>query len=421
MGKTKGRGSSMFALSRRHMAARCLSNQPLELTRSVELTRKGPTVNIARRSAIGTSLYLCIAIGLFLNQAANADDTSEFSTTISGYGTIGGSYTGDSHLSYLHNASEFKATNSQFDLGLDSRIGVQATISYGTQLSVILQEEAKRRGSDDFSPGTEWAFVQYSPTTDVKLRLGRVALATFLMSDFRDVGYAQPWFVAPNEIYADEPFENLDGGQALWHGHLGSFGLDLEGAYGTTSQTEQSNGVSFVIKAKSAYNLAANLTYESFLLRVAETAVSWPQAVPLSATTAINYVNHDKFLSLGFQYDNSTAIVLAEWAKRTENDVPLVSLPLVACTDWYVAGGWRFGKWTPLVSYAKTKASQDLLLLTVPYSTPSASLRYDVASNVALKAQLMRPQAGNDLYWVTRSLTSNQRVNVVGLGADFVF
>jgi hypothetical protein len=362
--------------------------------------------------------WLALAVGLCLAQSVNADD---FNTTVSGYGTIGGTYTGDSSLSYLHNASEFKSTNSQFDLGLDSRIGVQATFTYGTDLSVIVQEEAKRRGSNDLDPGTEWAFIQYKPTDDLKLRLGRVALATFLMSDFRDVGYAQTWFVAPNEIYADEPFETLDGAQALWHVAIGPVGLDLEGEYGTTSQTEQSNGTEFSISAKSAYNLAAALTYQSFLLRVAETTVSWPQALPVSATTEINYVNHDKFLSLGFQYDNSTAIVLAEWAKRTENAIPLVNLPLVACTDWYVAGGWRFGKWTPLLSYAKTKASPDLLLVTVPYSTPSASLRYDVVANLALKAQLIRPQAGNDLYWITRSLTSNQRVNVFSLGADFVF
>ncbi len=129
------------------------------------------------------------------------------STAISGFGTIGGTYTGDSAYTYVHNSSEFKATNGQFDLGLDSRIGVQAIFTYGTQLSVVVLEEAKRRGSENFSLGAEWAYLQYAPADDVKLRLGRVALATFLMSDSRDVGYAQAWFRAPNEVYQTEPFE----------------------------------------------------------------------------------------------------------------------------------------------------------------------------------------------------------------------
>ncbi|MGO9991091.1 MAG: hypothetical protein ACLPTF_01060 [Steroidobacteraceae bacterium] len=360
-----------------------------------------------------------MALALFLSQAVQADQ--DFHTSISGFGTIGGTYTGDSAYSYTQNGSEFKATNSQFDLGLDSRIGMQATFTYGSDLSVIVQEEAKRRGSENFSLGTEWAFFQYTPTADVKLRLGRVALATFLMSDSRDVGYAQPWFLAPNEIYANEPFETLDGGQALWHVNLGPVGLDLEGAYGTTSQTEQFGALSVNISAKSAYNLAATVTYENFLLRVAETTVSFPLTLPLSPTTALSYTDNDKFLSAGFQYDNGKAIVLAEWAKRTENDAPVVNLPFAISSEWYVAGGWRFGKLTPLVSYAKFQPSESLVVAAGNYSTPSASLRYDVASNVALKAQVSRPQAGNGAYWVARSLTANERINVASLGADFVF
>jgi len=55
------------------------------------------------------------------------------------------------------------------------------------------------------------------------------------------------------------------------------------------------------------------------------------------------------------------------------------------------------------------------------YGTWSASLRYDVVRNIALKAQVSRPQAANSTYWVTSDPTATQRVNVFSLGADFVF
>lgn len=361
----------------------------------------------------------CMALILAAGSAAHADNG--ISTTINGFGTVGGTYTGDSAYTYIHNPSEFKATNSQFDLGLDSRIGVQADFTYGTDLSVIVQEEAKRRGSENFSLGTEWAFLQYAPTSAVKLRLGRVALATFLMSDSRDVGYAQPWFNAPNEMYATEPFESLDGGQALWFVHMGPVGLHLEGEYGTTSQAEQVGSVSFKVSAKSAYNLAATLTYEDFLLRVAETAVSFPLTLPLGPTTAVSYSVHDKFLSVGFQYDNGKAILLSEWHKRTENDIPLVNLPLAIENAWYVAGGWRFGQLTPLLMYGKWDPGLSVLSPPEASATWSASLRYDIVRNLALKAQFSRPQVLNGIYFIDKNFASSERVNVISVGADFVF
>jgi hypothetical protein len=351
--------------------------------------------------------------------AAQADNG--ISTTINGFGTIGGTYTGDSAYTYVHNPSEFKATNSQFDLGLDSRIGVQANFSYGTDLSIIVEEEAKRRGSENFALGTEWAFIQYTPTADVKLRLGRVALATFLMSDSRDVGYAQPWFNAPNEMYGSEPFETLDGGQALWHVSLGQIGLDLKGAYGSTSQAEQADGANAgTVSARSAYNLAATLTYDNFLLRVAETSISIPLILPLGPTT-VSYTDHDKFFSAGFQYDDGKAIALSEWAKRIENDVPLVNLPVDMSNEWYVAGGWRFGKLTPLLMYGKWDGGLSLLHPLETSATLSASLRYDIVRNVALKAQFSRPQVLNTTYFNTPNYASSERVNVISVGADFLF
>jgi hypothetical protein len=368
------------------------------------------------------TLFIRAALGLPLMLAAGSVARADngINTTIGGFGTLGGTYTGDGYT-YFNNPSEFKATNSQFDLGLDSRIGVQADFTYGSELSVIVQEEAKRRGSENFSLGTEWAFLQYAPTSDVKVRLGRVALATFLMSDSRDVGYAQPWFHAPNEIYTSEPFESLDGGQALWRVDVGPVGLHLEGEYGTTSQTEQTGNLQVAVSATSAYNLAAALTYENFLLRVAETAVSFPLTLPLGPTTVVSYSVHDKFLSAGFQYDNGKAIVLSEWAKRTENDAPLVNLPLTSSNEWYVAGGWRFGKLTPLLIYGKWDSSRSLLFPPASPATWSASLRYDIVRNLALKAEFSRPQASNAAYFTSPDYASSERVDVISVGADFVF
>jgi hypothetical protein len=157
------------------------------------------------------------------------------------------------------------------------------------------------------------------------------------------------------------------------------------------------------------------------LLRVAQTDLNVPLTVTLSSSLSFPFSLHDSFTSVGLQYDNGTAILMSEWAQRTENSVPYVNAPELQSRQWYVAGGWRFGKLTPLLTYGVFNPSASLVEPKGYYGTFSTSLRYDVVRNVALKAEISRAQAGNETYWLAPSATSNERINVYSLGADFVF
>jgi hypothetical protein len=368
------------------------------------------------RAALGAVLLLGCA-------AASADDIG---VTITGYGTLGGTFISDTQLAYHHDPTEFKGASEQFDLGLESRLGLQAVLDFGSGFSVTAQELIRERASDEFSLGTEWLYLQYAPTSSLKLRLGRVVLASFLFSDSRNVGYAAPWFRAPNEIYGANPAESLDGAQALWSTNLGPVVLGLQGSFGTTSiqylvNSGPSSGSAINISYKNVYNLSASLEYQSFLVRVAQTVARIPSAFQLGPNLGVNYVLKDSFTAIGTQYDNGKAIVLAEWAIRSQNDVPYLNEETEANRQWYVAGGWRFGKLTPLLIYGKFDELNSLSGPDAGYGTFSASLRYDVVHNIALKAQYSRPEASNTSYWVIPDPTSNRRVNVYSLGADFVF
>ena len=348
------------------------------------------------------------------------------STTLSGYGTLGGTMTSDGNYAYVHDGSEFTGAAHQFDLGLESRIGVQAVIDFGSGFSVTVQELARQRESEKFDLGTEWAFLQYSPAPDWKFRLGRVALATFLYSDSREVGYAAPWFRAPNEIYGSETLQYLDGVEALWHHNFGPVGLGLVGSYGNSQENYQVQYGTveevLAVNVKTIYNVAATLTFGDFLFRIARTEPKIPEVIPLTHTLTVSYTVQDAFDTAGLQYDNGKAIVLSEYARRSENNAPVVGMPAEASSEWYVAGGWRFGKLTPLLMFGTFDTHQSLVFpQPANYGTFSASLRYDVVRNLALKAQFSRPQAANAVYWVTPNPASDERVNVYSIGADFVF
>ncbi len=360
------------------------------------------------------------ALGLTLVfvESAPADDIT---TTISGYGTAGGSFTSNGAYQYRHDQTEFVGAGNDFDTSLDSRIGVQAKVSFDSHWSITAQEVVRERGDSTFEPGTEWLFVQYSPISAVDLRVGRMALATFLLSDSRNVGYAATWFHAPNEVYESEPFQYIDGAQGKWQFELGSFDIGLKAAYGTSeANLELPTGLTDA-KAKNVSSSSLSVQWNDLLVRAALTKGASPFQVPLAPEFIVGYTLQDKYLSFGTQYDNGSAIVISEWSKRTENDVPIVNKPLFASTQWYVAGGWRFGKFTPMVIYGGLKENNPLADADGYYGTWSVALRYDIVRDIALKAEASRPIATNPAYWVTPSPDSNQRINVFGFGADFVF
>jgi hypothetical protein len=356
-----------------------------------------------------------------LSMAACTASADGISTSIGGYGTVGGSFTSDGKYEYVHTLSEFTGASNSFDIGLESRLGVQAVVSFDSQWSITAQEVLKLRGSSNFDPGTEWLYAQYQPDSHWKLRLGRVVLPVFLVSDTIDVGYAVPWFRAPNNVYYAEPFDDLDGGQVLWQHSLGALQLNLEATYGEAGGTFQLTGLQVVAKSKSTFNAAASLSWRSLLVRYAATDLSTAASAPLSPTQVFSFIVHDHFHCLGVQYDDGKALLMSEWTKRTEPNLPVLNKPLSLETGWYVAAGWRLGKFTPLIMYSALNVTDSIIESPTSTHTWDASLRYDVMRNLDLKLQISRTGARNGSYWVAPNFASNEQVNVYSFGADFVF
>jgi hypothetical protein len=343
-------------------------------------------------------------------------------TSVSGFGTVGGTFTSDGHYAYYHTPTEFTGASNSLDVGLESRIGVQAVVSFDSQWSITAQEVAKLRGSTNFDPGTEWLFAQYQPDSNLKLRLGRVVLPVFLASDTINVGYAVPWFRAPNNVYYTEPFNSLDGGQVLWQHSLGALQLALEATYGSTEETISVTGLGLAsIKSRSTFNAAVSLSWRDLLVRYAETRLKEMASVPLSATQTLNISLNDRFQCVGVQYDNGGALLMSEWTKRTQPNAPGTNKPFAQDTSWYAGAGWRFGKFTPFVMYSVLNVGDSVLVGPGTTHAWDASLRYDVVRNIDLKLQITRTQAANGTYFVVANRASEERVNIYSFGADFVF
>jgi hypothetical protein len=195
----------------------------------------------------------------------------------------------------------------------------------------------------------------------------------------------------------------------------------LQSAYGTTSAQVNFNGETHSSHSNYTFNASASLEYGNFLVRIARTRSNTPAALPVTATDTLAFNLQDRYDTVGAQYDDGRAIVIGEWAKRSEPNVPRLPFPVAVSTQWYLAGGWRFGKFTPMVIFGDFKPGDSLEEPAANLRTWSVNLRYDVVRNVALKAEISRPQANDDVYWVNPNIQSQERINVYSFGVDFVF
>jgi hypothetical protein len=369
------------------------------------------------RQALKHLVVFGTACGLGLGAAAARAEDDGIKTTISGYGTVAGTFTNNDSYSFNADAQKFKGAGTRIDTGLDSRLGLQAVVKFAPEFSFTAQALASRLGDKDYDIHAEWAYGQYTPFTGVDIRLGRVVLPAFLISDSRNVGYAQPWLRAPVDVYGPFYISNMDGVQANWRVNAGPVTFTTQLSYGASTTLITAGALGELeVNARDLINVAFTAETGDWTARVAQTQLKAPK-LPLPFGP---HNLEDKFVSAGLQYDNGTALVLAEWARRTENDVVGQNKPLASTTAWYVAAGYRFAKLTPMVRYSVLKDNGGLITY---FDKPviGASLRYDVVRNVALKLQVDRYDASNFYSFVNPATTPGTKVTVVSFGADFVF
>lgn len=374
-----------------------------------------PSIRIATLAVSAGAIFLLAAMPF---SASYADGIS---TTISGFGTLGGTFVSNGGYQFVHDITEFKGASTQFDPGLDSRLGLQAVIDFGSGFDFTAQEVLRQRGNDAFSPGAELLFVQYSPTPMFIFRLGRFDDNLFLTSEVLNVGYASPWFEAPNVVYGAGLLRWIDGGEFIGRKAIGNVSLKLDVAFGSSTAAIDAGGIMSTIDAKNVSNVVLSLEYKSLTVRVSRNSSSAPFSVALSPTLVTSTTTHDEFDEAGLYYDDGRALLYSEFVRRRQNDVQLIDEPEAQFRSWYVAAGWRFGALTPLVSYGAVTSQQTLVSPPGTFNSVAASLRYDVARNIALKMQISNAAAGNYDFWTRADPASTSRINVFSLGADFVF
>ena len=393
---------------------------------------------------------------------AAAEDPGASMFSFSGFGTLGLVHSSEDQADFTANPLQPNGAGytRPWSADVDSRVGAQLAARFTPQFSAMLQIVSEQNYDNTFKPQVEWANITYQPTSDFSVRFGRIVLPTFLLSDSRKVGYANPWVRPPTEVYSLSPIFNSDGADASYKMAVGDIVNTLVGTFGKTDFGTPPQGGTFEVRR--LWVIADTVEYGALTAHIAYEASSYSYDAldPLfdslrqfgaqGALLADNYDLDNKRAQLttaGAMYDPGQWFLTGEWGKRSLHSA------YGGSTAWYLSGGYRLATFTPYLTYAEAKADTStfnpgLNVSALPPSlagpaiglnaalnailaangaqhTISVGSRWDVMKSVDLKLQYDHIDLGKGsdgmLINVQPGLRPGGTVNLLSLTLDFVW
>ncbi|MFA5983258.1 MAG: hypothetical protein WC782_04525 [Methylococcaceae bacterium] len=352
--------------------------------------------------------------------------------TIKGFGTAGLVNSSNNGADFVANsnvqASGVGRTNDT-SLVVDSKLGLQLDYQATDRLSFAVQGLSRQQYNKSFDPILEWAYVKFKILPELHIRAGRIRPAIYMLSDYLDVNYSNPWVRPPVEFYTTAAIDRMEGVDLLWRPSIGDLSWLVQPYFGVTDLKTPGVGNSF--KADNILGINLTGTYSDLTLRagfgqgdITLFSPSLTQAqsglniicntgldpIACAQYNAFNTTRKNViFSSVGANWDNGNYFVLGEFGKRFAKTKVISDV-----TTWYISGGARINKFTPYITYssyhndspvtfngdtnnvfnlglgaAVNQIATGLLQggNAMDQNTISLGMRYDFMSKFALKAQ----------------------------------
>lgn len=357
-----------------------------------------------------------LALAAALLTAAPAFAATPFGehVSLSGFGTVG-VVSSDNDDTVFVRDNAVKGAGRKESWSVDSKLGLQADFKANAWLSATLQVLAQQRFEDGVNAELEWGFVKLKALEGLSVRVGRMPPTVFMVSDSRNVGYANTTIRMPNEVYALNTFTSLRGVDANYRVNLGGTWLSVtamagEGDFDSARALLDSKSV-------AGLNLTWETSFGTFRAGQVSTDVVLPAAVsPFGVRSEIPYT----FTGIGYQLEQGDLLVSAEYVKRKVEGI----FPFLGAKGWYVTGGWRFGNLTPYVTLAEAKADNAALnFLNGSQSSTALGLRWDMVGGAALKLQYeaIDPKGTKGVSFDPLGAAPVDKTKVLSVAVDFVF
>ena len=343
----------------------------------------------------------------------------------SGFATLGAVRSNTNLGTFVIPGQTSGATQS-FDFGVDSKIGVQGTYKLDSQFSVTAQFITKENNQNNWSPKTEWLFGKIQAQPNLSFRLGRMGLPAFLVSDFRDVNFANLWTRPPLDVYGQVPLSHFDGADVTWDWPIGNMVLSTQFLMGQSRSSFQ--GLAIQSNSLVGINATADLSH-GIKLRFGQVksklSIQENQFLPnlLAVLPEIGfgklaeqlnpYRRNSTFSGLGISYDEGRWIAIAEYTTRRNDGF------LSDTSAWYATLGHRFGNITPYMTIGQRTVDSSNVVNVIPVTpipsleilrlviddvitsqligqrTLALGLRWDIYPNISFKTQIERVRTKN--------------------------
>ncbi|MCK9259144.1 MAG: hypothetical protein RBT39_00435 [Azoarcus sp.] len=369
---------------------------------------------------------------------------------LSGFGTLGMVFTGQSDLRFTNFGIDQPDSDNP-DFAPDSVLGVQANMMFSPSLSAVLQLVSRENPKGNYDPHASLAFLSYNVSEEATVRLGRMRIPLFMLSDSLNINFANPWIRPPAEVYGLNPFTDLNGIDLLYRTRLGSADLEIHPYMGTSSIAIYSSG-----SARLTRVLGVNLTLSTEQMTVfvghgeSPLTLHWgddnftllESLMPPDVNDKLSGNDgYAAFSSAGFQWDDGQWLMIGEYAKRT------ASRYVNSGHGWHLTLGRRFGNIMPFVTIARQ--TQDRAVASASFANPlqtavfegflvsrngaqrsiTLGSRWDFRRDAALKVEFSHIQStgnswGNSFFpHGDPALTdlTNRSVNMLGVALDVTF
>jgi len=394
---------------------------------------------------------------------------SQVQHRFSGFATLGITSNDNPNLVYRRDVIQDQGSyDGKLEWRTDTLVGAQWQGLWTHAWETSVQVVAKDRFEGSLDDAVEWAYVRYRPEDGLDLRLGRLGVDIFMLSDYRLVGYAYPWVRPPHETYGLLSMYHIDGADITKRFDIGDSSLSLKAFYGrfkddypTSYRSNDSVGLQFepygfsTVLEKGAWKwratyVNANLRddYAGSLIDALNAAGPyWPEAMEWSQKLRTHNKNAGYF-ELGMDYDSNNWWVQSELV-RINSDTSLIG----NSDHGYLSIGRRFGNLSvfAMAGFAEPRDRRVVIIPPAEYPPPlagqleqlaqatqgllngvridqrsvSLGTRWDFRPRMALKFQVddidIATHGTNLWFTADETVTSDQSATVISLTLDVLF
>ncbi|GAB2838593.1 hypothetical protein GCM10027277_01850 [Pseudoduganella ginsengisoli] len=368
--------------------------------------------------------------------------------TLSGFGTLAATRTDTDQAEFIR-PNQAVGAKKDWRTGVDSNFGLQATAKATDSLSFTVQGLVRKNPVDDVGAELAWAFAKWKATDDLNFRVGRIGTPVYMISDFRQVGYANTMIRPPAEVYRQVSGDYYDGADVVWQPSFGDTTLTVQFGGGHTKQKLVGNYIEYhpllslhVVAENGPFTLRFGRANAKFSITGSAALTGLGNTLRASGFTAVadqlRISDVDgSFTSFGGTMDWKNIVLQGEYAMR-RTDTRLV----MQTNSWYLMGGYRFGKVLPYYYHGNIDQKSIRTMPGMPTTGPAAPLtaavngairaaiqksnavgvRWDFRDSMALKVQWDRitPKDGAGAF-IKPAPGFTGPVNVYAAGIDFVF